>query len=555
MCQPNSRSLFSFPKSSFSFSFLLTNPKSLHSDCWCFCYFLCLALPFDLVHPGFEEAQDAQGVEAVDLVDNQSDSGSDSDSETEQEQENHRVSSKTSYSSRSFGAVLDDSSLFHHSNLTNQQALLQMATTRAQKGTGGGSKSTSGASKSGKASASKSGSTGSPSKARGTKDRTPKHKKGKKRAHEEDEQSGGGTPKQNKESTPTDMKALIAENEKLKATCTKLAEDVTQKKQSNKKDGTGLVSALKECVKTATKNEFFKIGKFISDQKQLERATEIVLDALDPEEMATLGETEKAAMRKVWVANHQDIVRAALNEHRNYVGGELYKVFKDFVDKDKLDEVPDAEEILQVALQNGMEDKDKECDQVMDTFIFYWDVLMPKVSGHKHWGPGKRHHGLLSFMRPEEDPNKQLHVTPSDEAFLVVCWENYLKRWIYDHKQAQRTRDQVAADEAKAKKEAERLKKEGKVPKPHPDSVSPYTLPKSGVSRYGGWNKAGRDRYKAVLDLIKASKEKPNLRAIEQEALTKIRKIHKIEERESKRKAKKSKDKLVVEEEDLPDWF
>ena len=61
-------------------------------------------------------------------------------------------------------------------------------------------------------------------------------------------------------------------------------------------------------------------------------------------------------------------------------------------------------------------------------------------------------------------------------------WENNYKRWIYEWKQAQRTEEQKAADEAAALQ----LEAEGKEPEVDADSISPYTLPKAGVNKFGG---------------------------------------------------------------------
>lgn len=172
-------------------------------------------------------------------------------------------------------------------------------------------------------------------------------------------------------------------------------------------------------------------------------------------------------------------------------------------------------------------------------FDVYWDEMIPKVAGHACWGPGKRHQGLMSTMRPYDDEDQELYVTPSDEAFLVVCWENCWDRWHYVKSFKDQDKEMTAKD------------------KEDPKFQTPYTKPKGGVQHYGGWNKAGRKRYREILNLIKDSKDKDHVEEVELEALARIRAKHDCDTKEATRKTAK-KATTIMEELDSdhePDWM
>ena len=330
---------------------------------------------------------------------------------------------------------------------------------------------------------------------------------------------------------------------------------------------------------------------------QLVAATRIVMGKLDLKEHEGLRKDVLKIAQDHWIEENKDTVRCAINDWRNYVQGEFYKLFKTLVADDHLDQVPNHEQILDIAIRkDNFEGTDFE--EFLD---FYWDELIPKVAGHSKWGPGKRHHGLLSSMKPRDDPDAGLYVTPSDEAFACLLWENCFDRWRYSYEQDLEEELKINDPEAyAAKKQAEQAKKEAEAAKKKPAksnkkgakksdeepedaeeddgaaktgkesseaeggnadssddvvevvdprSVAPYTLPKGGVNKFGGWNKAGRKRYRQVLELIKKSKKKKNLEDIEKACLQRLRIKYDCEERESKRR----KTKHVEEEDDAID--
>ena len=99
-----------------------------------------------------------------------------------------------------------------------------------------------------------------------------------------------------------------------------------------------------------------------------------------------------------------------------------------------------------------------------------------------------------------------------------------------------------------------------------------YTVPDGGVQKYGGWNKAGRKRYREIKQLVKVgkgeyyNKDKKLVRKkqriekvmeIEKAALARIREAHGIEEDSSKRRRKNpaAKSEPEVDSDHEPDWY
>ena len=341
-------------------------------------------------------------------------------------------------------------------------------------------------------------------------------------------------------------------NEQIKLRERTLQDSILSAKRSKNGKLKTYHSAMEALVTDATKNDFFKIAKFIANDEQLENATAMVLDFLDLQDFEDLEGSELDRARNVWVESHKEIVRNTMNDWRNYIQGELFKLFKLLNSKEGgLNEVPNADQILNIAKRSGMQKGTDNYDANMQLLVGYWDQMIPKVAGHKDWGPGKRHHLLMSFAHRNNDARESLHVTPSDEAFLVVLWENCYKRWVYEDEKSKWTKEQKAAD-AKAAAEA---KEKGKDYVPDARAVPPYTNPKGGVSKYGGWNKAGRKRYREVLDIIIESKKKPYLEAIEKEALALVRAKHGCDEKEAKRKKAKVVEKDEIDSDHEPDWM
>ena len=102
-----------------------------------------------------------------------------------------------------------------------------------------------------------------------------------------------------------------------------------------------------------------------------------------------------------------------------------------------------------------------------------------------------------------------------------------------------------------------------------PRSIAPYTMPNGGVQEFGGWNKAGRKRYRELLEMITKSKglshwyynyrgnkaQMKHVETVEKECLARLRAECDIDDRKKRRKknpaASKSED---VDSDHEVDW-
>ena len=190
---------------------------------------------------------------------------------------------------------------------------------------------------------------------------------------------------------------------------------------------------------------------------------------------------------------------------------------------------PNVEQIYDLAMRNKLDDATPEAERLLHEKLFdkYWNVLLPKVAGHSAWGPTKRHYCLLSSGKvDDEDPESELLVTPSDEAFLCVIWENCYSKWWY-REQCNRKTPKVEPDEK------------------HKDMKTPFTDAKGGQKKYGGWNAEGINRYDQVCAQITKNRidQKEYIEAVEQNALDRIQAACEVTDKEANKKKKKKKGK------------
>lgn len=290
------------------------------------------------------------------------------------------------------------------------------------------------------------------------------------------------------------------------------------------KSTSGTQSAMQNCVRKCTKTKLWKICKFIKSPGKLDKGVKFVMESLDLQELDGLEGQELVEAQETWKAQYSPDVRTALNKQRNYCQQELREVMeRECFKPEKEDEFPNEKEILDVVLRNKLDENtpDEERERFEMIFDNYWNVLVPKVAGHSSWGPAKRHYQLLSSGK--EDPDDQAcqpYVSASDEAFIAVLWLNCYKKWWY--------------------KEQMRREKKNVDPN-HADMQTPYTDSKAGQKKFGGWNKAGIEKYDELCKLIKENRktEKEYIQGVEEAALERIRKQEKTAEKEEKRKTKK----------------
>ena len=93
--------------------------------------------------------------------------------------------------------------------------------------------------------------------------------------------------------------------------------------------GKSVSSAVDNLVYDIAKTDLFKEVKFISSEEELEYATRIVMNIINPQEHEGLSGEKLAKAQAKWITDNCESVRKAINEWRNYVQGELQKFVKE----------------------------------------------------------------------------------------------------------------------------------------------------------------------------------------------------------------------------------
>jgi len=270
------------------------------------------------------------------------------------------------------------------------------------------------------------------------------------------------------------------------------------------------------------------------------------MEMIKPTDLDGKKGTDLAHAQEIWIATYKNDVRMAINNQRNYVHQELHTFMEKTLKDGKGDTMPNVEEIQKIVLRDDMDDaadKDQK-DRLCELFIEYWRTLMPKVAGHWSWSPNKQEYYLLSYGKQDPtDSDSDDLVSASDEAFLVVLWENSYKKW--------------------ACLEAHR--QNGTQPDPEDSRlVTPYSSSKSGQKKFGGWKKEGIQKYNKYVQKIRKNHKtnKTFVTALESDTLQQIRMLEKTQEREDSKKSKKKAkarvkgdfDDIEDDENDMDDW-
>ena len=149
--------------------------------------------------------------------------------------------------------------------------------------------------------------------------------------------------------------------------------------------------------------------------------------------------------------------------------------------------------------------KYKRILQNREWFKWYWTCLLPKVCGNKRWGIPIRNYGLILTHAPVN--SKKKYVTSSDEALVLLLYENCGQRFPYVAKLGKRGKGQKLTP----------------VEKKHPEYQSAYSNAQSGQQKWGGWDLESRQRFKEILDHISIARRKPETEALETGILKEIR--------------------------------
>ena len=274
---------------------------------------------------------------------------------------------------------------------------------------------------------------------------------------------------------------------------------------------------------TFCKKDLFKITKFINNQEECIDGAKWAMKRNQPNELAGLeGDELKAAVR-IWLYQHADLARQALNHRRNYCKEVLEEVYPQMVFGKKEDQFPTPEDVEEIVFRRNMEEGNPKREANLAKLVNMIDYCISKIAGNHAFGEGVRHvMPMLTAMQPRDGRLRQLRaVTPSDLAFFIVMLENYHPLWVYQYKKRKST-----------------LEDGEKAP------GTKYTASKVGVPEFGGWTLASRKHFEKLrLQLVEEEgiHNKEAILAADMEALQALRILHDLVTKENKRKKGKPK--------------
>ena len=274
--------------------------------------------------------------------------------------------------------------------------------------------------------------------------------------------------------------------------------------------------------------------KFCNTETKLTKLTANIFDKWNLKEFRGLVGEARDAAKSQWVIENKEYVRMAMNNVRNYAQSQLRNWVVEALMKGGAvgQGVPNPEQVKLCALRDKSIITDPKMKRIFD---IYHDVLLFKVVGKEHWDDWIRHYKTISGAVHDSDKTNPC-ITINTEAFLVAVYENCWTKWLCI---------------------VEEKKKYGRADKKREDArhKTQFIDVDGGQARWGGWNKAGLERVKNLVNEIKEAHKQDHVEALEKEALERVRQAQDIENRDEKKKNKKKKRKRPeIEEEDDDDF-
>ena len=289
---------------------------------------------------------------------------------------------------------------------------------------------------------------------------------------------------------------------------------------SGKKRKAEFAESTKTAIRLAVKTKLFRTTKFVSSEGQCLQVAIMTLAHMKTPDCFEVVEGKSAPTEqgKKLAQTYSAYILKLLNETRQYASTQIKTAFFSRWDA--------AKEVLPINLKEFIKILQRDEDVDMELFQFYWDELLPKAEGFaKLWHEELRYFGLISTFAPEDAPNKP-YITPSTEAWLVLCIENCAARWpvLYKQKRDHPGEKVVYSKKAKEAKPGYKVMDTST----NKDFVGKYTTTDAGQKAFGGWSKEGLQRYKVLLNMCKQGRAKATTRALEQRVLDALREKHGI---------------------------
>lgn len=229
---------------------------------------------------------------------------------------------------------------------------------------------------------------------------------------------------------------------------------------------------------------------------------------------------------------------------------------KTMPDLDKLQSI--ATRTIELKQPNDVAGDDVIDQEVMELAVWWWDEVLPSATAPatEFWTPKQRwyqhiHDGKLgdTFL-----------LTPQDEAFAMLCMENYYKQWAMDFTAMtdHPTKKLVKADSKKytppndpvsVARGYEVTNKE--IIKFGDNWKTKYTVSNAGSRLSGGWKTEGKEKYILFLKYVQHARKLTTTPAKEALILGEVRSKNKVtgenydEYRHAKKRARTGSEKIV----------
>ena len=293
--------------------------------------------------------------------------------------------------------------------------------------------------------------------------------------------------------------------------------------------GTELNAKVGEFVKFET----WRKTKFLSTEDELLGACEVIMEEIEEFQHLIQETDDKDGILKAFSSVYGKLITKELNTRRTNVASALKKAYdkraKTGAQMPTLKElqkvVSRARDLLYLEVPQGSTKAQTQkikadCAKnniLRDFFDWYWDSLLPCIQGKYSWGHGMRYYHTISGGHfPGEEAKK--YVTSSDEALVLLMYENYRKRWPYTFKCSQNNKE---PDTKSNKYKVE------------------WSDNTSGNSQWGGWDPKGRAKFKELAETIAKCRQKQYNGSLEKQALKRLRQAKNLDD---SAKAKKTVD-------------
>lgn len=138
--------------------------------------------------------------------------------------------------------------------------------------------------------------------------------------------------------------------------------------------------------------------------------------------------------------------------------------------------------------------------------MLYWDKLVTKMVGNKEWNEAVRYYTTISDATLNSMSDEKL-VTFSDEAMILILWENALERWkqLFDW-------EQIPENKGKTK----------------PRINGKFLHSNTGQQKWGGWKLEGYKAFNKYYKAVEKGRKSKTCALVEKTCLEELRKQNKV---------------------------